>query len=566
MKFKKLIESGIILAPISFVAITLAYREMVPDAVWEAKTWLTIAGASCIPWVLSWINKTSTPEYQNREYDGRAKALHPKVPADMLYKTPTGFVFGKQGKMYVCKRVDEPGSILVQGGSGTAKSSTIIQEFLIDPNNKKNCCSCNLDLKGELLARCVLPEEIYGPDNPLGTVIVLDPMDRKKGYGWDPFYGLTDSSTDAEIHERMEIIAMCLIPIPKGDNAVWSQAAQQLLRGAMTFFYEEEGLRTIPDIIRAIKSDNIKQIIEKILSTAMPGSTAYTDVINFQDMADETLTSVDMNLSLKIVQFITNPDLEWCLGTNPRKASPEDMLQRSIYLCLPEDKLQQWGQLVFLVFNQFLSWMMGLPEHEADPDRKRFAMILDETVALLAGVGAPMPLLSQCLRIGARGKGCTILVCCQSIAGLYETMGKDQTRDMVSNMSYKYILDSSDSETSKEIIGWCGKYMKRKLSASGGGLSQKNTISYEQDDIVREQDLMSLPQTGEAIMVSNRAGYLRLKKCFVFKDPYYKGLLDKVKQAKEQAKEEIKDENRGTADVSRTGIEGGSGATGADRD
>ena len=99
-------------------------------------------------------------------------------------------------------------------------------------------------------------------------------------------------------------------------------------------------------------------------------------------------------------------------------------------------------------------------------------------------------------------------------------------------MSYKYILDSSDSETSKEIIGWAGRYLKRKVSSSGSGTGQKNSISFEEDSILREQDLMSLPQTGDAILISNRAGYLRLEKCFVFKDKFFKKLLDEVKTEK----------------------------------
>ncbi|MCR5634326.1 MAG: type IV secretory system conjugative DNA transfer family protein [Lachnospiraceae bacterium] len=543
---RKIINSGALLVPVAFLIIFLALKEARPDMEWTQDTWIAVGGASLVVWLLYWVNKTNNPRAQNELYDGKSAAQRPKVPEDMLYKEPTGFVFGKWKGKYVCKKIDEPGAILVQGGSGTGKSASIIQNFLLNPENKKNCNSLVCDLKHELADKILMPEDIYGPDNPDGCSIILDPLDRKSGYGWDAFYGLSDDSTDAEVHERMEVVANCIIPIPKGDGAVWSLAAQQFLRGAMTFYFREEGLRTIPDIIRAIKTENIKDVIEHIVTTAMPGSTAYTDIIGFQGMADETLYSVDMNLSQKIVQFITSPDLEWCLGDNPRKCSPVDMLERNIYLCIPEDKLQQWGQLVFLVFNQFLYWMMSLPEIEAQPDRKRFAMILDETVALLAGIGAPMPLLSQCLRIGARGKGCTMVVCVQSIAGLYQTMEKEQTRDMVSNMAYKYILDSSDSETSREIQGWCGKFLKRKVSSSGGGMDQKNTISFEKDDIVDEKDLMALPKSGDVILVSNRAGYLRLEKCMVFKDPYYKDLLDKVKQAKKKGELNNGDERRET--------------------
>ena len=534
-------SSGIVIVPCCFGGILLGLHQLRPDMKMTSETYLLIAGISIVMWLFMMLREAQDPRNMNR-MDGREQAMRPPVPEEMLYKKPIGFCFGKWHGKYVCKRIDEPGSILVQGGSGSGKSASIIQGYLLNPENKRNGCSLVLDLKHELADKCVLLDEIYGPDTPNGNTIILDPTDRKKGYGWDPFFGLTEESTDAEVHERMEIIANCIIPIPKGDDAVWSLAAQQFLRGALTFFYEE-GLRTIPDIIRAIKSENIRDVIEKIVSTAMPGSTAYTDIINFYGMADETLYSCTMNMGIKTDQFITSSDLEWCLGSNPRKCSPVDMLERNIYLCLPEDKLQQWGQLVFLVFNQFLSWMMGLPEHEADPGRKWFSMILDETVALLAGVGAPMPLLSQCLRIGARGKGCTMLVCVQSIAGLYEVMGKEQTRDMVSNMAYKYILDSSDTETSKTIIGWCGKYDKRKVSVSGRGSQQKTTFSFEQADILREQDLMALPQTEDIILVSNRAGYLRLQKCWVFKDTYFKKLLETVKQAKES---EVKENDRTT--------------------
>ena len=503
---KMLIDSGIVLVPIIFICILVFCHQQIPHLEYNMKTYLMMAGGSLVVWLLLISSKGSDTRKQNDStLSGKSSALRPPVPTDMLYKTPVGFCFGKYRGRYVCKKVEEPGSILITGGSGSGKSSTLIQSFLL---TMKDCTALVLDLKHELADKCLKPQDILSPDNPDGTAILLDPLDRENGYGYDPFFMLTEDSTDEEIHAVMEIIAQCIIPIPKGDSAVWNQAAQQFLRGAMTYFYEE-GVDTLPGIIREIKSSPIKDIVGKIVSSALPGSCSYTDIVGFQDMADETIMSVGMNLDLKIVQFITNPDLEWCLGENPNKCSPMDMLEKSIYLCLPEDKLQQWGQLVFLVVNQFLYWMMSLPEHESEPDRKRFAMILDETVALLAGVGAPMPLLSQCLRIGARGKGCTMVVCVQSIAGLYEVQGKDQTRDMVSNMSYKYILDSSDSETSKEIIGWAGRYLKRKVSSSGSGTGQKNSISFEEDSILREQDLMSLPQTGDAILISNRAGYLR---------------------------------------------------------
>lgn len=464
---------------------------------------------------------------------GKEAAKRPRPPAKMMYKEPVGFCFGSYKGKYICKKVNEPGSILVHGSSGCGKSSTIIQGFLLNPKNQ-NCNSIILDLKHELVDKCVLPSDVYSPSNPNGKTIILDPLDRKNGYGWNPFYKLSDESTETEVLDVMDTVALSIIPGGKGDSQVWSLAAQQFLRGALAYFYHVEKIKTLPEIIGAIKSKSIAEIVEQILAGATPGGVIYSTMVNFSGMAAETITSVDMNLSQRITIFFTNPDLQWCLGSNPRKCSPEDMLKHNIFLCLPESKLDQWGQLVFLIFNQYLTWAMDLPEKSEDPDRPYMACILDETVALLAGVGANIPKLSQMLRIGARGKGVTMLVCCQSISGLEAAINdKAEVKDLISNLTYKYILDSCDNDTSEEIIGWCGKYMKRKVSGSGSGTQQKNTTSYDDDSIIEKEELMSLVQTGEAILVTSQYGYMRLKKVYVFKDKFFKKLLEKVKSSNE---------------------------------
>ena len=525
----KKLTTGLFIVPGCFIGFILALRKLKPDMVWTGETYLAVAVISLVV-CLVLIATDQNPRDQNVNYDGRSQALRPTPPKDMLYKTPTGFCFGKWGKSYVCKRVEEPGSILVQGGSGSGKSASLIQGFLLNPENRKNCNSLVLDIKKELLEKTVLPEEIYRPDNPEGSVIVLDPTDRKMAFGFDPLYGLSDESSDMEVHERMEIIAQCIVPVPKGDGAIWAQGAQRLFIGAATYFYEEEGMRTLPDIIRAIKSTNIRDMVDKIVSSAMIGGAAYSEIIGYQGLADETLGSFSSNLDLRILPLLVNDQIEWCLGNNPRKCTPEDLLEKSIYLCIPKDRLTSYAQLIFLIFNLTLVWLQGLNPEDV---KKKFCLMLDETVALLSAVNAPLPALSNFLRCGAREIS-TIVICCQSIAGMYEVMGKDQTKDLVANTVYRYICDSSDSETSKEIIGWCGKYLKRKLSSSGSGTQQKTTISFENEDIIREQDLMALPQSGDVILVSNRAGYLRLQKCLVFKDKFFRKLLEAVKQSKSE--------------------------------
>lgn len=534
MRKKRFLNSLIWMSPILFaVLVYYLYDGIPPEKEISVQEWAGLIAMSILPPLIRFAETTKLKE-RNETDPGLNKAKYPVPPKRMLYKQPEGFCFGKYKGKYICKRVDEPGSILVQGSSGSSKSTSTIQTFLLNPANKENCNCLVLDLKHELTDFCVGADEIYSLQNQTGKVIVLDPMDRQKGWGYDPFWQLNEESTETEVHEVMEMVADSIIPMAKGDSQVWDMSAKLYFRAGATYFYYYDKIGTLPAIIRELKSHTIPEIVEKVLAKAKPGDCCYVDMIGFKGMAEETYTSIDMNLSNRIVQFATSPDLVWCLESNPKKCNPADMLTKSIYLCVPENKLQKWSQLIFLVFNQYLTWMMSLPEKAEDPDRKYMAMILDETVALLAGIGAPMPLLTQCLRIGARGKGCTMLICCQSISGLYETMGKEQTKDLVANCQYKYVLDSTDSETSTEIIGWCGKYMHRKISSAGYGSKRKETTAYQEEDIVDEQELLTLPSTGEAILITNQAGYMRLEKVLSYKEPFFKYLRETVNKSKKK--------------------------------
>ncbi len=272
-----------------------------------------------MPCLIFWASQSSNLRRIN-EQDGKERFKFQAPSKDLLYSEPVGFCFGTYNGKYVCKRVDEPGSILVQGSSGSGKSASIIQGFLLNPKNKEQCNSLVLDLKHELTDKCVAPDEVFGVRNTKGKVILLDLMDRKNGYGFDPFFMLDENSSDSEVHDTMEVIAQSLIPQRQYGDEIWPKSARQLLRGLLTFFYEYEELRTLPAIVRRIKQDNIQALVEKVISTASPESTCYMDISSYKDMASETITSINMTLSEKIVQFATNQDLVWALGDCPRNA------------------------------------------------------------------------------------------------------------------------------------------------------------------------------------------------------------------------------------------------------
>ncbi len=525
-------EYGLWIIPVVFGGIVYAWRGIPPDPPMTEEQYITAFVGALLTFMWYFGEKTSNLKYLN-EHDGREAAMRPKPSSEMLYVKPTGFCFGKYGKKYYCKQISEPGSILVTGASGSGKSKNVIEEFLLNPENKENCNYLVLDLKGELSHDTVFPDEIYHPSsNPDGNCILLDPLDRRNGFGYNPFFLLTADSTESEVHETVEKVVNALVPLSKGDDQVWNNAARRFLRGAMTFFCYEKKMRSVPEIIKAIKSDTIENIVNLIIDSTTLGSSAYVEMIGFKDMASETITSVDMNMSNSVTTLLTNQDLCWCLADCPRKCSPKDLLDKSIYLLFPKDKMEQWANMIFLIFTQTLNWMDSLPEKNYAPERKFFAVILDEMAALEDAVKAPIP-VSNFLRLSSRGVGCTTLIATQSTAILSAIGGEKETSDMLSNLVYKVIYESSEDYTNKSIIKWCGTYKSRKASSSGSGRDRKISFSYQDENIVRDEDLYKLPGTGEVIIISNRDGYKRLKKSPVFKDPYFKKFFNRIKDEKE---------------------------------
>lgn len=460
---------------------------------------------------------------------GINKAKFPTVNKKLLYDKPTGFCFGKYKGQYVCRTPDMQGGIMVCGGAGSGKTTCSILPFVL--NNKETMHSLIVDIKHEITDMTVVRDEGNAGYGDGGKTIIFDPLERTT-FGYDPFYNLKEDSTDGEIYECMQLIAISIIPPGTGDAAFWSDTARSMLIACLIYFYKYKKKRTLTEIIKMILGAPIKDTIQEIVTTAPPDSDEYRNSIDFYGMGDETLMSTFSNLAQKITVFVSDRDLAFCLGNNCKKFSPRSLLEHNVMLCIPEHKLEQYGQLVFLILNQFFLWSMQLPELAQEPERKQIGVIIDETVALLQGVGAKLTMLPQALRV-VRSKGVMIVVCVQSVSGLRCVMSEQECSDLLSNMPYKLFFDATTPETQKAICSWSGTYQKRSESWSGSGKDRKRTISFSEEPIVKPEDLMTLAGSGEAILITSIGGYNRIQKAPVYQEKYFKQLLETVKQKNE---------------------------------
>lgn len=148
-------------------------------------------------------NVTSDRTIRNRMEKEKKRAMHPPVDSKLIKTKPAegDFILGRQGSKYVCWNTKNDGHILIIGGSGSGKSSCYIIPFLL---YNPNATVFAIDIKGELVEK--------GKCRNDPRVCVFSPCDRN-GYGFNPFYALTEESSEQDILVVMQTITFSLIPL-----------------------------------------------------------------------------------------------------------------------------------------------------------------------------------------------------------------------------------------------------------------------------------------------------------------------------------------------------------------
>ena len=136
--------TGIWIQPIMMVALHRVLRLIYwrRGISWQA--WLVTLGISCIPTIYVWAGNKVTRRNGKKKYGlmdvilnkatpyydtGKAEAMYPDVPAELLYQEPTGIVLGRWKRKYACHNLYNDGHVLVIGGSGTGKSSALATRY-----------------------------------------------------------------------------------------------------------------------------------------------------------------------------------------------------------------------------------------------------------------------------------------------------------------------------------------------------------------------------------------------------------------------------------------------------
>ena len=465
---------------------------------------LGYALAGLVVYMLIWANNSDlAPENQP---DTRNRNLFKAIPNELLHKIPEGIlVFGKTGGKYVGIVPGKKGAThtLVIAGSGTGKTSGPL------------LCTTLADSRKRDLTFLMIREKGFSPDDD--RIAVFNP--RVRDFGFDFLYDISDESPEMDVVMTLRRVVYSLIP-KKTDvkDAFWIDGSRSILLGLFLYAWEHEEMRDIPDMVDLVLSDNLKSLINRVLSEVDERSVIAKSLTPYggEDVADETLSSLSMTIGTYLQLLATDETLRYLLRDcgKSRMITP-DYLERgiSIDIQIADEYLNVYAQILSLTMGTCLTAMTRRPEGSAP-----IVVIIDELGRICRE--GPIQGLQEVLQIG-RSRGVSVMCLLQSWAAMEGPYSKGECQDMLNNLNYRVIMQaqSDDKATTEMAIKAFGKYLEKKRSISRGRAGSV-TYSYEEKNILRETDLLELPEKNRVILLSPYGAYM-LQKCQYFRDRHF---------------------------------------------
>lgn len=442
-------------------------------------------------------------------------ATYPKVPKKYLNKEPEGVILGTYKNQYVRIPTQEIYHYCVIGGSRSGKTSTVLLDTLLAnfATKKNDFLTYAIDIKGELHIKSSYS---HSPD-----IMVVNPTEQTTA-GWDVYYRLRDNPSDDLIIEVMQEVASALIISTSKSDSFFVNNAQDMFVGMLLYFYQQ-GENFIDSVNKILESE-IKSLIGEIIKSSEPSDLHYKYLAKFDGKDAESVEDCMVELTTNLSVFGSKSDIKYCFRDNPIKASPFTFKEnKSVFLAIPEHMLESYKAILRLCTVQTLKEMERRPDASGkEVKNKPMIILIDEFARLgrMEGIFNALATLAS--------KKISVILAFQSLAQCEVIYSKEETRVLMDNCRVKVICEVSDPQSAKAVQDWCGKYREKKETLSAGKNRHK-TYTYEDKDIVQPNDLITLVNQEEVILIISGVGYLRPKKCYYFKDSQISKLAQKVR-------------------------------------
>lgn len=421
-------------------------------------------------------------------YHTKVSRIVASIPKGFLHREykNTGVSFGKLkilGRTYnfahKCKK-----HILCVGSSGSGKSANIVKPTILSWGDP----FIAIDIKGELSQTYI---KFTRNSKDARPCIVFNPLNLNTTK-YDLFSAIRKTDKNYEFQSIYEI-AFSIIPNEVSSNdKFWIQAERNLLTGLLLYYYELNV--SFANAIIDIQSTPIGTLLTDIWNSG--NTKAKNCIISLKDLEKKTLINIMTGLTNKLMVFSNDLCIINALDVlddTENSFTWDDIKTHNIFLCIPEDKLDQWGVVLSLMINQLFRFLERRPDTTSNSynTQEQILLLLDE----FARIGK-IDIVNALSTL--RSKNVTIALFIQSIAQLDLIYGENARRIIIDNCYYKVFLSSNDPDTQKYISAIIGEHKVERKSYTT--LTDNNTktrqttthTSTDYEPIIRPSQLKSL--------------------------------------------------------------------------
>lgn len=390
-------------------------------------------------------NKKDKKDKKNKENQKKFRNYPARIDENRGFHTPeqleinnenAGVFFGKADvtSKYVGMPQGTDGNIIIVGGSGSGKSTGIIEPTL----KTWRGAICATDIKGELSRYYEAAMEF---DDEMRPYIIFDPT-QPDGLSYDPFWWVQEDD-EANLYTNIMDIAYTIMPEqPEDKQPFWRESERSVFAAGLLYYYQL-GLSFSECLIKLLEgtlSGFIKEATnsDDLLIKTILGETAA--------MKGETLANFDRGFRNKLFPFVTDPYISHVFR-GKREGAPcftwKDLEQANVFLRIPGDKIGQWSGAINLMYAQLIRYLERRPDKYSREGGSNIQTLLlfDEFPQF-----GKLEMVTNAIST-LRSKSVNMCIAIQSVAQLDLIYGELARRIIFDNCQYQLFLRANDPET-----------------------------------------------------------------------------------------------------------------------
>ena len=423
------------------------------------------------------------------------------------------------------------------GTTGTGKTKyLLIPSVLMMVKSQNKPSMVVVDVKGEILSKTYYQSIQNGYDTH-----ILDLRHPEISEHYNPLDSIIDhfdiylkdkkiSNPEKYAYEsEINKLASLIIPIEKGDDAFWYEAAQNVFKGIVYGLLEdyeenlnkndEKGFKrsqfTFASIfnINSLTPEEFREFFLKRNIRSEARKLVNTNVLsNYEPTGqmNRTLASIMSTYVTAFNRFIDSASLQVTLKSdfsiNEIKSKPT-----AIYILLPDEDKSRYP-LASIIINQIYSRCVDLStDNMSSPKNKDVHFLLDEFANL-----PKLPNVDTWLSIG-RERKIFLSIFVQAMSQLEDKYGREYTKTIIQNCNLKVILGLGETQSVDYFKHMFGTYTVVSSSASEGyhENSSSTSSSLQKADLVVSSMFMKM-KPGELyfIELKRNPGHTEIKPIF----------------------------------------------------